>query len=98
MTFDEEDKRALEAVVRSPEGRHFLRWVLKQCPVYSTSYDEATGSVSAFAEGNRNVALKLIRVLELIDPRLYPTLLIENVEAEEAAASIEQEQEHDDGE
>lgn len=97
MTLTDDEAEAFRHVLSIPQGRLFVLWVLKQCPVYSTSYDEASGSVSAFAEGNRNVGLKLIRAMGEINPMLYPQLLIDHVLIEEAEASREpREQERDD--
>jgi len=96
MTLNDAELDAFRHILDIPQGRTVLLWVLKQCPVYSTSYDEATGVVSAFAEGNRNVGLKLIEALGVVDPFVYPKLLVEHVLNEQAEASrTKQEQEHD---
>jgi hypothetical protein len=97
MTFDEEDEDAFRHILSIPQGRRVLLWVLKQCPVYSTSWSDQTGTVSAFAEGNRNVGLKLIRALGIIDPTAYPKLLIEFALEEQHRLATEK-QEQDDGE
>lgn len=77
MLMNDEQLDALRYLLSIPQGREFVMWVLQQTAVYSSTYDPNTGTVSAFAEGNRNVGLKVLRALQAVDPAAYPRLLLE---------------------
>lgn len=66
----------LEAVLRLPQGRRTLLWILKRCGLHRTAY---TGDLAATSLrlGEQNIGLWLVAQLETIGPTEYPQLLLD---------------------
>lgn len=79
----------VEFVLRNTQSRRFLWWILQGCGIYGISYDGK--DASAFAEGQRNVGLKIIADISNVSPTAYPELLLEQAHAQllDAAADGE---------
>lgn len=72
---DELHRSDVEFMLRNSQSRRFLWWVLQGCGIYGISYDGK--DASAFAEGQRNVGLKIIADISKASPMAYPELLLE---------------------
>lgn len=68
-------------LMRNPSARRLVWMILQMCPVYRISMDSLNGTASSFMEGERNVGLKVIRLLEEVDPQLYPLMLLAEAQA-----------------
>ena len=69
----------IRTIMETGEGRRFVWRVLSHCDVYSDSF---TGKSSTFFnEGRRSVGLDVLNDLNEADPRLYPKLLLEELDA-----------------
>lgn len=76
----EKDERAeilldFEAVLRNPQGRRVLLWVLQQCHVYGAIYTGKEAGTNLNL-GERNVGLRIISKLDEVGPTEYPRLLL----------------------
>lgn len=84
----------LDVVLRNPQSRRFLWWVLSTCGIYATSFNESAAA-AAFREGERNVGLKIIAEIGKHYPLAYSALMHEQAQSalhEAAAAAETQEQ------
>lgn len=70
----------VEFMLRNSQSRRFLWWILQGCGIYGISYDGK--DASAFAEGQRNVGLKIIADISKVAPTAYPELLLEQARAQ----------------
>lgn len=81
--FAREDAARLEAAVQelraSPNLRFFIREVLDSCGLDRLSFNGHALN-SAFADGQRSVALGLVQRLSEVDPHFYPELLKEQAD------------------
>jgi len=69
-------KRAFRDVIATAAGKRVLFWVMEQCVIYGEAYtgdDNATN----YNLGRQGVGKRLIAMLDGIDPKIYPTLLLE---------------------
>lgn len=86
----EELDRAFNAVFATAHGKRVLFWMMEQCAIYEDAYrGEETHATSAKL-GEQRVGRKLIAMLDSIDPRMYPQLLLDRAEIkrlDSAAAS-----------
>ena len=58
----------------SDEGKRFIYHILDLCGIHTSSF---TGNSQTFyLEGRRSVGLEIISLMEAVDPRLYPKLLL----------------------
>ncbi len=72
----EELARAVRGVLSTAEGKRLLFWILEQCAIYQDAYcgeNNATNYTLGLQAGGR----KLISLLDSVEPRLYPQLLID---------------------
>lgn len=84
----EELERAFRAIFALAAGKRVLFWMLEQCAIYQDAFtgeDNATNYTLGLQSGGR----KLISMLDQIDPRLYPQLLLDvaDLKAMDRAAS-----------
>lgn len=61
-------------VFSTPEGKEVLLDILKACGFHKLSYDENASHQTAFNEGARSVALRLVHTLN-VDLQQYDALL-----------------------
>lgn len=67
---------SLYAIMQLKEGRNFVWWLLEEAGVFRTSF---TGnSTTFFNEGQRNIGLKVMAILNEKCPDLYLKMLKEN--------------------
>ncbi len=66
---EHEDRvRDLGAILRSPEGKRYMWWMLETCHMFASTF---TGnSTGNFMEGERNVGLRIFKDILKIDPKL----------------------------
>lgn len=70
--------RAIRQVLSTPEGKRFAFWILEECALYSEAFagpgrNEATN----YTLGAQGVGRRVITRLDELDPRIYPTLLLD---------------------
>lgn len=89
---------AFNAVLATAEGKRVLFWVLEQAAIYRDAFagdDAATN----YTLGQQSVGRKLIGMMDEIDPRTYPRLLLDiadqNAMARAAVARDEPEDDDD---
>jgi hypothetical protein len=71
----EELARAFREVFALASGKRVLFWLLEQCAIYQDAY---TGDNDAtnYTLGRQSVGRKTIAMLDDLDPRFYPMLLL----------------------
>ena len=71
---------AVNVLMGDPEGRTFLRWLLSACRCFEAENPGAPASPLAerliFAEGARQVGMRVLRLLEAADPAHFANLLL----------------------
>lgn len=77
-----QDEQDLRSLLGKPEGRRFFYRVLAQSGLYSSSY-ASDATATAFNEGRRDVAIRLLREAQRVAPDLYARGLREAIDAEE---------------
>jgi hypothetical protein len=90
-------RAAFAAVLSFPEGKRVLFWVLEQAAIYRDAYSGDDGATN-YTLGQQSVGRKLIGMLDDIDPRTYPRLLLDiaDMKAMERAAVAQDDQEDDE--
>ena len=86
---------ALSVLLKREEGRRVLFWVLEQAGVYRDAY---TGDDAAtnYVLGSQAVGRKLIGLMDRVDARLYPRLLLDVADMREMErAAVAQDGEDD---
>lgn len=77
MDRDQADlNTALQEVLKSPSGKRVLFWVLEQAAIYRDAF-AGDNNATNYVLGQQSVGRKLIDRMGEIDPRAYPTLLLE---------------------
>lgn len=66
---------AMEAVLRTEQGRELMVWILQRAKVFDAVYT-ADPNTTAFHLGERNIGLQLMALMNEVGPETYPTLLI----------------------
>jgi len=96
--FDEEEKAqevsqaqrdlydAVEAIYNTPEGKKFIMWLIALSGIDRSRWSN-DAEVSAFNAGEQNIGHKIVAVLDAVDPRFYPSLLLGFANNETMAAS-----------
>ncbi len=69
-------KRAFRDVIATAAGKRVLFWVLEQCVIHGEAYTGEDCSTN-YNLGRQGVGKRLIHMLDGIDPKIYPTLLLE---------------------
>lgn len=85
---------AFKAVIATGQGKRVLFWILGQAGIYRDPFgggDEATN----YTLGQQSIGRKVIGMLDQIDPRTYPRLLLDVADME-AMARAAAEREDDD--
>lgn len=77
----------LRAVMGTAEGRRFMWRLLGRCGFLSASFNHS-GSIMAFNEGRRGVALELFHEIEQVCPEQYLAMQGEAIEAARKAAEL----------
>ena len=78
----QEERRAaaVNSLMTSAEGRDFLRWLLVLCRCFEAEAPAPGAAPLAerllFAEGARQVGMRVLRLLEAADPAHFPNLLL----------------------
>lgn len=70
---------ALDMLMASAAGRTFLRWLLARCRCFeaqSPGRGDALAERLIFAEGGRQVGMRLLERLQAANPAHFPTLLL----------------------
>lgn len=68
----QESKRieAFASIMRSPQGRLFMNWILAECGIMRISYSaKLPNEATFFNEGMRNVGLKIFSVIDQHFPK-----------------------------
>ncbi|MBD5646542.1 MAG: hypothetical protein HDQ89_02610 [Desulfovibrio sp.] len=82
---------AVNGLMAGPEGRAFLRWLLALCRCFEAEMPGANASPLAerliFAEGARQVGMRVLRLLEAADPAHFPKLLLTREDDDERDGS-----------
>lgn len=88
---------AVRLVLSIPAGRTVLFWVMEQAGVYRDAF---TGDRAAtdYILGQQAIGRKLIGLMEEIDPRTYPRLLLEIADQQALKLAVMANEEEDDDE
>lgn len=70
----------MKTMLRDSQPRKFLWFVLELCGMYEIPGMGLNPYDAGFINGQHNVFLKLLALLEEIDPTLYPLLLLEKAQ------------------
>jgi hypothetical protein len=82
--FDLDD--ATRFVLSDARARRFVWWILEQCGVFRVSF--SGNSSTFFAEGERNIGLKIISQLDGVSPTAFPKLMFDMASEAEARKSV----------
>ena len=85
---------AFKSVLATADGKRVLFWILEQAGIYRDPFgggDQATN----YSLGQQSIGRKLLGMLDQIDPRAYPQLLID-IANEEILTRAVKEKEDDD--
>lgn len=90
-------KQSLEAVLSDPDGKRVLFWVLEQAAIYRDAYS-GDDSATNYVLGQQSVGRKIMGMMDQIDPRTYPRLLLDiaDLNAMDRAAARHDEPEDDE--
>jgi len=66
---------AFKAVLATPQGKRVLFWVLEQAAIYRDAFS-GDDAATNYVLGQQSVGRKLIDLMDQIDPRTYPRLLL----------------------
>ncbi|WP_321337803.1 hypothetical protein [Breoghania sp.] len=99
MTEEQEQDelaRALRDVLSMPSGKRLLFWVLGECNLYGDPFS-SDGHVTDYLLGKQAIGRKIIDLMNSVDLRAYPTLLLDvaDIKAMEEAAEGEDAGEED---
>ena len=64
-----------EKVLREPEGKRVILWLLEQCAVTRSAY-QGEDNATNFRLGEVNIGLRLIAQLDRVSPSEYARLLL----------------------
>lgn len=102
MTGEERDqeelKQAFRAVLSHVEGKRALFWVLEQAAIYRDAFS-GDDAATNYVLGQQSVGRKLIGMMDDIDPRTYPRLLLDVADMramEQAAADMDKPEDDED--
>ncbi len=86
----QEIDRAFRTVFTTAEGKRVLFWMLEQCAIYQDAFT-GENNVTNYTLGLQAGGRKLIAKLDELDPRNYPTLLLDVADQKATTrAAIEQ--------
>lgn len=72
---------AVRETLLNAQGRQVLWWIIEQCGIYQVGPIGNSGT--NVHQGERNVGLKIINLLESVEPTAYPRLHLEMVQTNE---------------
>lgn len=92
-------ERAFRTVMQSEAGKRVVFWMLERCAIYQDAFSSEP-SVTNYVLGRQAAGRDLIGMLDELDPRTYPRLLLDIAEIKEvdraAAEALTANQENDD--
>lgn len=93
----QELRDAMAALLSVPQGQRVLFWVLEQAAVYRDAFS-GDDAATNYLLGQQSVGRKMIELMDQIDPRTYPRLLlaIADLKAMDRAADETQEEDDED--
>lgn len=94
----EELRAALAGLLSVAQGQRVLFWVLEQAAIYRDAFS-GDDAATNYVLGQQSVGRKLIDLMEQIDPRTYPRLLlaIADLKAmDQAAADMDKPEDDED--
>lgn len=79
---------AFHDVLSHPSGKRVLFWILEQCAIYHDGYTGENNATN-YVLGQQSVGKRLINQFDLMDPLIYPMLLLDiaKLKIEEKAAA-----------
>lgn len=88
---------SIKAVLSTAEGKRVLFWVLEQAGIYRDAFS-GDDAATNYILGQQAVGRKVIGMLDQIDPRTYPKLLLDvsDMRAMDRAAEAMDQQEDDE--
>ena len=66
---------AMREVLSMPSGKRVIFWLLEQAAIYRDAYSGQDGATN-YVLGQQSVGRKVIGLMDDIDPRTYPKLLL----------------------
>lgn len=90
--------QAFKAVIATGAGKRVLFWILEQAGIYRDPFG-GTDQATNYTLGQQSIGRKVMGMLDQIDPRAYPQLLIDVADErvmEQAARAAAKQQEDDD--
>lgn len=80
QTFDAAMRSAVDGLMAQPQGRVLLRWLLHLCRNFSagdvgTAPESCQSSRLFYAEGQRMIGMRLMRLMQQANPGHLPRLL-----------------------
>lgn len=94
----EELHAAMADVLAAPSGKRVLFWLLEQAAIYRDAFSNGDPATN-YILGQQSVGRKLIGLMDDIDPRTYPKLLLAVADMnamDRAAAAMNLEQDDED--
>lgn len=88
---------AFNAVLATPAGKRVLFWVLEQAAIYRDAFSGQDGATN-YTLGQQSVGRKVIGMMDAIDPRTYPKLLLDiaDLKAIDRAVAVADQEEDDE--
>ncbi len=88
---------AVSAVLATPAGKRVLFWVLEQAAIYRDAFS-GQDAVTNYTLGQQSVGRKVIGLMDDIDPRTYPKLLLDiaDMKAIDRAVAAQDQKEDDE--
>lgn len=98
----DEIEHAFRAMLSHPAGKRVLFWILEQGSIYRDPF-AADNNVTNYELGRQAASRRLLAMLDHIDPRAYPRLLMDvadlkAMDREAARVAVETEMGNDDAE
>ena len=93
-------ERSFRAILSTSEGKRVLNWMLEQAAIYVDAYSGENAATN-YVLGQQSVGRRLIGMLDELDPRAYPQLLLSiadlrEIDREAAKAIADSQKENDD--
>lgn len=90
-------REALRALLAHDDGRRVVFWVLEQAGIYRDAYSGEDAATN-YVLGSQAVGRRLIGLMDQIDARLYPRLLLDVADMREMERAAAAQQKEDDDE
>ncbi|OHV24939.1 hypothetical protein EOS93_25220 [Rhizobium sp. RMa-01] len=72
----EEITKAFREVFALSAGKRVLFWMLEQAAIYQDAFSGDATNATNYVLGRQSAGRRLIEMLDTVDPRFYPALLI----------------------